>query len=165
MLPLAPVGGAESGDGGVDADESAVAVDQGSAGIARIDRRVGLDRIGDDRRPDGGGGDTVLRRHRPVQRAHDAEGDRVREAQRVAERHHRLTHPHSLGVTELQGGEVNRTVGDLDDRQVRGAVAADQLGAEHASVGKRHPCLSSRDCGRDHMAVGQHVPLSVDDDA
>ena len=45
VAALAAEAAADGGDGGVDADDLAVEVDQRAAGVARVDRGVGLDRV------------------------------------------------------------------------------------------------------------------------
>ena len=82
-------------DRGVDADEPAVHVDQGAAGIAGIDGRVGLDEeliVGD---ADLGAG----------QRRDDAAGHRLADAERIADGEHQIAHLEAVGVAELDGRE------------------------------------------------------------
>ena len=74
-----PSAAAEGGDRGVDPDHPAVQVDQRTAGVAGVDRGVGLDhRLGG---------------RAPLQRADHARGDGAVEAQRRADGDHRLTDP------------------------------------------------------------------------
>src|SRR5262245_38952901 len=70
-------------DLGVDADDAAARVEQWPARVAVVDRRVGLDRVGD--------GEVVRRGHLPVQRAYDSRGQRALEAERAADRRHLVT--------------------------------------------------------------------------
>ena len=62
----------------VDADHLALEVEQRAAGVAVVDRRVGLDRVVDR--------EVVRRGHLAVERADDAARDRVLEAERAADR-------------------------------------------------------------------------------
>ena len=65
-------------DAGVDADQLAARVDQRAAGVARIDRRVGLDEVL-----------VVGEAHvRAARRADDAGGDRLTQLERAADRQH-----------------------------------------------------------------------------
>jgi hypothetical protein len=77
----AHVAAALAEDGGVHADHFAVQIQQRAAGIARVDRRIGLDEvfvIVDAQAGAAGGAD-------------HAGGQRVRQAERVAQRHHPFT--------------------------------------------------------------------------
>ena len=81
------------GDRRVDADHLAAKVQQRTAGVPRIDRRVGLEDVGES-----------LFGHRQVRRAvgaDDADADGVREAERVADRHHPVARLHLRRVAEL----------------------------------------------------------------
>ena len=105
------VGATVGRDRGVDADDLTVGVDQRATGVARVDRGVGLDRAGDR-----GGRRRVLRllaltervlRRRvggfvdgAVQRADDAGGDRTVEAERAADREHRVADLQRRAVAE-----------------------------------------------------------------
>ena len=104
----------DAGDRGVDADDAAVAVDQRAAGVAGVERGVGLDDVVDDPRRLARAG-----RQRAAERGHDAGGDRAGEAVRVADRHDELADAQRGGVAEL-------------GRRVRLAV-----GAQHGEVGER----------------------------
>jgi hypothetical protein len=65
-----------AGDGRVDADDARLAVGQRAAGIARVDRGVGLDEILEAVAADAGA----------AEGAHDAGRDRVLQAERVSDR-------------------------------------------------------------------------------
>ena len=77
---------------GVDADQLADRVDQGAAGVAAIDGRIGLDEI--YVLADGQIGSTG--------RADDAHGDRLAQSQRVADRKHHITDAQAAGIGERQ---------------------------------------------------------------
>ena len=114
--------GAVAEDGGVDADDLAAHVEQRSAGVARVDGRVGLEHV-----------DAALRRDRkrPAQRADDADGDGVVEVERVADRHHEVARLHLIGVAELDLLQRRRRLlQQLDEGAVGQRVAADDLGFE-----------------------------------
>ena len=70
MFPPVLVAAADRLDHGVDADDPPGRVDQRAAGVAVVDRRVGL-----DRRVVAGRSAAVADLQRPVQRADDAVGD------------------------------------------------------------------------------------------
>ena len=113
-------GAAFGDDGGVDADHLAVHVEQRAAGIALVDRGVGLDvavvRAGLDV--------AVACRTIPS-------GDRTAEPERVADRHHPVADLGGVAVAELD--ERQRVAGvDLQQRQVGLAVGADDRRRENA---------------------------------
>ena len=64
-------------DGGVDADDTAVRIDERSAGVAGVERGVGLDHVFDRA--------TALAAQRPTEGGDDAGGDGRLEAERVAD--------------------------------------------------------------------------------
>ena len=73
----AGIGAGGREDRRVDADETAGGIEERAAGIARIDRRIGLDDIG-ELAPFGS-------RQAPLQRADDAGGEGLVEAERIAD--------------------------------------------------------------------------------
>src|SRR3954453_15677198 len=66
----------------VDADDLAAGVDEGAAGVARVDRRVGLDHVVDR--------EAVRRLDLALERRDDARGHRPVETERIADRDHRI---------------------------------------------------------------------------
>lgn len=70
-------------DRGIDADEFAAQVDQWSAGITRIDRRIGLDEVFI----------ALDAQAAAPERADNTGGDRLAESERVADCHHEVTDP------------------------------------------------------------------------
>ena len=87
----------------VDADDLAGAVDQRAAGVAGVDRRVGLDGVDDGGVVLGGaGGDG------PAGGADDPVGDRVGQPERGADRHRDVADLHLVGVGEGGRGEAAR---------------------------------------------------------
>ena len=114
--------GAVAQDGRVDAHHLAAHVEQRTAGVARVDGRVGLEHV-----------DAALRRHRerPAQGADDADGDGVVEVERVADRHHEVARLHLIRVAELDLLQRRRgLLQELDEGAVGERVAADDLGLE-----------------------------------
>ena len=92
-------------DRGIDSDQRALHVDERTAGIARIDRGVGLHRAQHGRLARAG---LLPDADRPVERADDPRRDRAAEAQRRAERHHLLADAHRVGVAEGRPASARR---------------------------------------------------------
>ena len=120
MLPASPCDrAARGGDGGVDADDLAPQVDQRAAGVAGVDRRVGLHGVDV--------GELVVRvarGDRPVERADDAGGDRRAQPERRAEGDHRVADVQRLRGAERRRRQV-RALLDEQDGEVVGRAAAD----------------------------------------
>src|SRR3954454_4963953 len=117
-----------SRDRRVDADDLSVEVHQRAAGVALVDRGVGLQAVVDDRRAV-----FALHTDRAVERADDARGDRAGQALRRADRHHLLADLEVRALAECRGrqpgdvlhaqhGEVVAGGGAHDRRGVLGAV-------------------------------------------
>src|SRR6056297_2054741 len=137
-------------DGGVDADDLATGVDQRPAGVARVDRRVGLDHV--DLR-------SLLGAEGAVERADDAGGHRTIEAEGRSDGDGGLTDPERvLGV----GRDREVVAGYLHDRDVRHPVRAEYLPAHPLTVGERDHHLGAV---TDDMRVGDDVTLGGVDDA
>src|SRR5262249_25402985 len=114
-------------DGGIDAHDFAVEVQQRPTRVARIDGGVGLDEIfvggHADPGPRGGGD--------------DAGGHRAIETEGVSDRDHPLADAQAVGVAEL--GYRQRSGGiDLEHGEVGLYVAADEPSGELASVRESH---------------------------
>ncbi len=103
--------------GGVDADHVAARVDQRPAGVAGIERRVGLQHVVEQA--------AGLRAHRAAERADDAGGHRVLEAERAADRDRHLPDAHARRVAEADPREVARR--HLEHGEVRVRIVADDL--------------------------------------
>ena len=165
---------AERGDRRVDADQFAVHVHQRAAGVARVDRGVGLDGVEH--------GVLVLgvaaRGDRPVQRADDAGGDGALEAERRADRHDVLADPQIRRRAERDRRQAGDALG-LHHRDVAARVGADDgercACAPSAKVtlvcsgppgaGARCAGTAGRPgCGH-HVVVGQDQPVGGQDDA
>ena len=88
----------DPGDRGVDPDDPATRVGQGAAGVAGIERGIGLDDVLDEAaRP------PVAGAERPAEGADDARGHGPGEAERVADRDDQLADLQARGVTERCG--------------------------------------------------------------
>ena len=185
-----PPAAAERRDRRVDADQFAVHVHQGAAGVTRIDRRIGLDRV--EHRVLSGttlasGGDGA------IQRADDARRDRALQPERGADGNHVLADLQILRRSQCDGRESRKTLGPNDGDVARG-VGADDAERRGAAVGQRHRGLhgltvlgllsarSDRGAGLvlptrtvvagggavergHHVVVGQDQTIGVQDDA
>ncbi len=128
-------------DRGVDADQLAGHVDQRAAGVAGIDRRIGLDEeliVGD--------ADLGAR-----QRRDDAMGHGLADAERIADREHHVTDQQFVGIGEFERRETLFAVLDSQHREIAAAVLQHDLGLELALVGERNLYLVR---AFDHMVVG-----------
>src|SRR5581483_154807 len=130
-------------DRAVDADHVAVSVDERTARVTGVDRRVGLQEVGD----------RVLGRQEATEVAtiaalcaQDTRGDGLAEAERVADGQDPLADLGVVVVAQVHDGKIVRL--DLDDRNVGRRIAADDLGLEDALVIERH---------RDAVGVGDDV--------
>ena len=137
-------------DGGVHTDHRAVHVEQRSAGIAAIDRRVGLNEI-------------VIRSgiDIAVARRNDARRHGGAEAERIADRHHPVAYPCLVRIAEFRGRQRLRRL-HLEKRQIGLVVAPDQLGRKRGAVIQRHRDLVG---AFDHMIVGHDQAGGIDDEA
>jgi len=151
-------------DEGVDANEVAVGVDEGSAAVAGIDGGVGLEVdhgvIGPDLTGDG---------------ADDAHGDRIFEAEGAAEGEDDLALADFVGIAEGEGGELG--TGDFKDGDIGFAVESDELGGDEFAGGLEEAVarsgvfrgLRKEDLNAtgsaDDVGVGENVASGVDNDA
>ena len=127
-----------SDHGGVDANHPAGAVDKWAAGVAGIERSIGLDHALDQ--------PAVRRPQRPPERADDAGRDGGLKAERIADGHDKLTHPQPVGRTE---GRVRKArAGQAQHSQIGGGIVADHGGGEPSSVGE---------AGRNLLRAGNDV--------
>ena len=150
--PDALIAAALREDRGVDADQLAACADQRAARVARIDRRVGLDEV-----LVGGDADVAA-----PERAHDAERHRLAQLIRIADRHHPLGDSEPRGVAPGHDRQVRRL--DLEQREVRPRVDADDGGLELALVGERDGDFLDRALA-EHVVVGDDETVGRDDDA
>ena len=127
--------------------------DQRPAGIAGIERGIGLDHVLDQ--PAG------LRPQRAAERGDHARGHGRFKAERIADRDHQLAAPQRLGIAERCGRQVAHRVG-AQQRQIGVGILAEQPRLHHAAFGIGEPHLAR---AVDHVAVGQHEAVGRDDDA
>src|SRR3954468_5224945 len=111
----------------VDADHAPVGVEQRTARVAGVDRRVRLDDVRDR--------EAVRRLDLALEAGDDARGDRAAEPERVADRDHGVAHLRLGRVPEGNRREVLdlRRV-DLEDGDVRGPVDALDVGVDRLAV-------------------------------
>src|SRR5439155_8808160 len=125
-------------DRAVDADHLAVGVDQGAAGVARVDRRVGLQHAA-DRLATAAAALVLVATDADgaVLGADDAGGDRALQAQRTAQREDRVADPGAVAVAEPGGGQAADAL-HLDDREVAPGIGTDDLRPRRLAVAERH---------------------------
>ena len=144
----------DSGDGGVDPDHAAAAVDERSARVAGIERCVGLDHVVDDP-----GGSPGADGQRAAERGDDAGRDGAGEAVGVADRDHELPDAEALGVAELGGLGV---AVEAEDGEVGERVGADDV--ELRARGRRRTMRSRAVGPLDDVGRGEHEAVRRDDD-
>ena len=125
-------------------------VGESAAGVAGVQRGIGLDDVLDDSgcRPGPHG-------KRPIQRADHARGHRAHQAHRAADGDHELADPQLLGVTELGGGEP--VAPHPDQAEVGETVGPGHVEGQLATVAQRRdtgPGLAQHVSRREHEAVG-----------
>ena len=121
-------------DRGVDADQAAGEIDQRAAGIAGIDRGVGLDEelvVGD---PDLGA----------RQRRDDAVGHGLADAERIADGEHDVADLQLVGIAEARPREALAAVLEAQHGEIGARVLQHDLGVELALVGERDLDLRRR---------------------
>src|SRR6478752_4146455 len=142
-------------EGGDDADHAARAVEQGTAGVAGIDRRVDLDEVMEDR---------AVRRflERPAEPRDDAGAHRGVQPERVADDEGLAADPDRARVAEGGRDQRVRQRLRLQDRDVVLGMAAQDRARRGRSVGE-----GQLDRGRlgDDVEAGQDVAGVIDDDA
>ena len=150
-LKAAVEAAAAAQDRGVDADQPAFDVEERAAGVAGVDRGVGLDEIFIllDAEP------------APAERAHDAAAHRLPDAEGIADRQHHVAHFELVAVAERRRGETGRV--DFHDRHIGLGIAADDRGLEfpaRLAEGDLHLVGAV-----DHVVVRQNIAVSRDDHA
>ena len=136
----------------VDADQLALGVHERAAGVAVIDRRVGLQEVLVAAVADG---------RRPPLRADDPHRHRLADAERIADREHDVADLHRVGVAE-RDRRADPSPSTLIEREVARLVGADHFRGERAAVGQLDPDLVG---AVDDVVVGQDVAVGADDDA
>ena len=133
-------------DRAVDADQVAGGVDERAAGVAGIDRGVGLDEILE----------AVDAEIVAAERAHDAERHRVAEAERIADREHDVADLQVVRVRERHRGQI--LVIRLQHREV-----GFRIGAAH--VRRQAPAVRQHELdvvgALDHVMIGEHVAFAT----
>ena len=142
----------------VDADDIAVDIEHRAARIALVDRGIGLDIaiIG-----------AALPGH-AVERRDDARGHGAAKPERIADRNHPVTDPCLGRIAEFHEGQVGGV--DLENRKVRGRIAADELRVIFDAIGHDH--LDRADDGRarpfaarNDMIVRHDIAVGRNDEA
>ena len=133
-------------DRGVHPDHLTVHVEQRPAGIALVDRRIGLQEI-----VIGAGQLAPARRDDPGR-------DREPLPQRVAHRHHPVTDPHRIAVAKRDEGQ-RRVAFHLQQRDIRLEIGADQLGLKPLAGKELDLDLIG---ALDDMVVGDDVTIGRD---
>jgi hypothetical protein len=137
-------------DGGVDAHHLAVHVEQRPAGIALVDRRVGLDEL------------VVWPRFDvAVARRYDAQRHRAAQPERVADGHHPVAHHRPVAIAEFDEWQVT-TRFDLQHGEVHLVVRSDDLRRQPRPVGEEDVDLLGP---LDHVVVGDDEAVLADDEA
>jgi len=132
---------------GVDADQVAVGVDQGTAGVAAVDRRVGLQEVfkGVQAQAAAGGAD-------------DALGHRLTETERIADGQHHIA---DAGLRRAADGHRRQILeGDAQHGEIGLRVRARHGRFGLAAVGQQHDDFVGI---RDHMVIGENVTLAAHD--
>ena len=135
---------------GIDPDDDAARRHERTAGVARVEARVGLDDV--VHQP------ARAAAQRAAERADDAGGHRMMKAVRIAN-----PDTDRARVAKRCPGEP-RTVRRVDphDREIRVAVEADHLAGRGAAVGHRD---AQRPRALDDVAVGEDQPVGREEDA
>ena len=138
----------------VDADHAALRVEQGAAGVALVQRGVGLDDVVDRVR--------VRSLDDALERADDPGGDRALEAEGVADRDDRVADADGVRVAEHERRQGARVRVDLQHRDIGGRVDADDprplaLVVREADVDRARAL--------DHVVVRDDVAGLVDHEA
>ena len=145
--------GAVGGDLVDDADDPAARVEHGAAGVAGVERRVGLDRVRD--------GEAVGGADRPVQAGDHARAQAAIVGERVADGRDLIADRERRGTAERQRvqGQARRI--DREDGDVGGLVGAEDLGRASRPVLELH---ADRGGAFDDVGGGDDVALAVDDE-
>jgi len=155
--PDALIAAALAEDGRVDANQLAARVDQRAAGVAWVDRRIGLNEVfvsGDAKAG-------------PAQRRDDAERHRLIELERIADRQHPLGDLQLGRIAPRHRRQIARV--DLQQRQIHGGIDADNLRAHLALVAEcdgdrgQLPQRNSSLLTGDNVVVRQNVAVAAHD--
>jgi hypothetical protein len=143
----------------IDADDLAVGVDERAAGVAGVDRRVGLDRTRD--------AEAGQRLDRAIDRRDHADRQRLALAERRSDRRHRLADLDVMAVAERQRPEREPLRVDLQQRDVRVRIGADDLGLDRVAVREldvdlARPLERVALAGGDDVRVGGDLAVAVE---
>ena len=141
MLPAIAAARVEAG--GVDADQLAVEVDQRAAGVARVDRGIGLDEVLVAQPAQAAAAD----------RRDDARGHRLADAERVADRDHEVAHAQLRRNRPAASRCRSRAGIRITAMSVSGSEPTNSAFSVRPSA-ERHRHLVG---AFDHVVVGQHV--------
>ena len=147
----ADVAARRADDRGVDADQLALQIDQRTARVPRIDRRIGLDEVLV----------ALYRQAAAPQRGHDPGRGGLAQAERIADGHHEVPDLQCVRIAPLRFHQAVRL--HPEDCNVGPRVRADQLR-------RQPPVVLERDLNLarilHHMGVRHHVAvLRIDDHA
>ena len=136
----------------VDADDVARRIDQRPAGIAGIERGIGLDDVVEQT--------SRLAAHRAAERADDARGHRMLESVRAADGDRDLADAHAEQIGEPPVAQARRA--DLEDSEIGIRVVADEFPRRRAPVRQRH---LDRTGAAGYVAVGYNIAVRGDDES
>ena len=140
----AAVAAASGLDLGVDPDHLPGGVEQRTARVAGVDRRIGLQHVVDR--------EAVGRRYLALQRGDDAGREGAFEVERVADREHRIADLDRARVTERERVQRQAVGGDAQNREIVGGILADHLGVDRLPFFEAHGDL---DRVLDDVVVGE----------
>ena len=151
-------------DRGVDADDLRAARDERTAGVARIERGVGLDQVLHQAHG--------ARAQRSAERADDAGRHRVLEAKRIADRDDQLTRPQRRRIAERRRDQVGRR--DAQNGEISVRIVTDEVRHEIPAVWQRHADACRTACSAeatwsrrrgDDVAVGEDEAVGREDES
>ena len=143
--------GATGGDHRVDADHFGARVQQRTAGVAGINRRIRLDRFVDS---------IAIRPADRADRTDDAARHRARQSKRIADGKHFLSDAEVTRVAQGRRHQVRSA--DLDHRKIVTLICANHLRRVVALVVQRDFNILG---ALDHVEVGEDVSLFVENES
>ena len=136
----------------VHADHLAIDVAEWSAAVAWINRRVGLQIIGDGI---AAGGEQFV----PALAAHHAIGKRVVELERRSDREGKLAYPYAVAVPELNDRQIFRV--DFNYGDISLLISAHDSGWEFSAISQFHVDFVS---ALDHVKVRKDITVRPNDE-
>ncbi len=146
-------------DGGRNADDASLAIHQDAARVARIDGRVGLNDVRDAVL--GGKGVLAADGEQASQGAHEADGHRVLQTERIANGNGNLSDLDLGGVRKLHRLQLLGIDIDLEHGQIAIGICAHHFGLCLRAVGEDDADLVGV---LNHVVVGHNVALLVPDE-